>query len=85
MLWDGDRVARMGSAPSRVALSINGKRSGIEGDDFKGLSKRFTIRRSGEIINQILNSMPVLHHEMRALDLPKRTREAVMASVGIKG
>lgn len=67
------------------ALSVNGKRSGIEVDDFRGLSERFTIRRSGEIINQILDSMPVLHHEMRALDLPKRTREAVMASVGIKG
>ena len=67
------------------ALSVSGKRSGINRRDFEPIAERFTIRRSGEIIERIADGIPLLDAEMRALDLPMRIREAVMASVGLEG
>lgn len=65
------------------ALSVNGKRSEVAQRDFKKLAARFTIRRSGEIIEQIEAGVAVLLTEMRALNLPSHTVQAVMASVGL--
>lgn len=65
------------------ALSVNGKRSGIDRRDFEPIAERFTIRRSGEIIERIAEGVTILEAEMDALDLPLRTRKAVMESVGL--
>ena len=65
------------------ALSVNGKRSGIDRRDFESIAERFTIRRSGEIIERIAEGVTILDTEMNALDLPQRTRKAVMESVGL--
>lgn len=65
------------------ALSVNGKRSGIDRRDFEPIAERFTIRRSGEIIERIAEGVTILETEMDALDLPQRTRKAVLESVGL--